>query len=276
MTSNTQTDNAAQEQQPKKIVERSAAYPAISIEEAIRFIESIAKNFPGSPFINRDDIAAVLKTKPHNIHRDIAAAAHYGLLKRQKDSYQVTDLYKTISNPISEAEKAKCLLEVFGFPKLYQELLTKHDGHVIPPELKTHLIRFHKIAEKAAQEVADTFISNARYVGAANEHNILSYKQNLLKATTGGIEYAEVIPPDNSGNLHPDNQKPPPLGGNAGEEGKPPAHDQLFLNEMNNQEKLKIRLSEGKFAYLIYPLNLNSKDIIILNKQIELLQILLE
>ena len=43
---------------------------------------------------------------------------------------------------------------------------------------------------------------------------------------------------------------------------------------MANEEKVKIRLSGGKFAYLIHPLNLTKIDIEILKKQIEQIELI--
>ena len=169
----------------KRIVERSAAYPAILIEEAIPFVAAVLKNFPGNQSVTREDIAAVLPDISA-IHRPIAASVHYGLLNREKGKYQVTKLYKDYSNFLSDFEKRKLLLQIFGEPTLYKEIIAKHDGHVLPTELKTHLIRFHRIVDKVAGEVADDFIKNAEYVGAINENRILNYSQAFTNASEIG------------------------------------------------------------------------------------------
>lgn len=156
-------------------------------------------------------------------------------------------------------------------PKLYQELLSKHDGHAIPAELKTHLIRFHKIADKAAQEVADTFIENAKYTGAANEHGILNHKQALLKLTDSGIEYAEIITENKL------KDQPPELlnviESNQGQ-ANPPQYREL--PPMPDAENIKIPLTEKKVAFLAYPQNIKKRDIEILRKQLDLLELLAE
>lgn len=70
------TDNTFEVQadlyKPKKIIERSASYPGITIEEGEVFVTEIQKHFPGSRIFTRDDAAAVLKRA--SINRDIAAA----------------------------------------------------------------------------------------------------------------------------------------------------------------------------------------------------------
>lgn len=257
----------------KRIVERSAAYPVIGLEEAIPFVATVYKNFPGSIAVSRDDIAAILKTKAYNIHRDIAATVHYGLLSRDKDKYRVTELFKTLANPLSEVEKKKCLLQAFFAPKLYQELITRHDGHVIPPELRTHLIRFHKIAEKAAPSVADGFLENAKFVGAVNEHGILGFKQALEKLD-GNPPKDEQPPVGNASDSQTNYEKPPVE--KPQQETPPPSTPPRLLEEMVNSDKIRVRLTGGKFAFIVHPLDINKTDVAILHKEIEKLQLIVD
>jgi len=186
-------------------------------------------------------------------------------------------------------------LEAFAEPKMYKELIDKHDGHAIPAELRTHLVRFHRIAEKAAPEVADSFIANARYVGAANEFNILQYRHALEKlsstsnATSGtsamssGMTDSSSIPPDI-------NQWQPvydiPGAENTSSVLAAAANTlrnaaggiltQNLLEEMVNTEKAKVRLTDGKIAYITYPTDIKKKDIEILRKQLDVLELLAE
>jgi hypothetical protein len=260
----------------KKQVERSASYPAIKLEDALSFGNEIYANFPGSPSFTRPDVSAVLGS--NDIHRQIAACVQYGLLLRDKDKYKIAERHKIISKThLSEKEKRKCLLEAFGSPKLYSEIIEKHDGNVIPVELKTHLVRFHRIAEKVAEEVAETFKENARYVGAANEHGILNYKEAFAKISDDSLQYAEVITEKNgqkdpsskpdfiqieeNGNKHspPANKLPPPP-----------------LPEHSESEQIKIPLTDKKVAFLSYPIAINKRDIEIMRAQISLLELLVE
>lgn len=48
----------------------------------------------------------------------------------------------------------------------------------------------------------------------------------------------------------------------------------LLIPEMVNAEQVKVRLTEGKFAYFVYPININKKDVLILQKEIDKLDIL--
>lgn len=262
----------------KKPVERSAAYPGITIQEAADFVALILKNFPGSQKISREDIAAVLKKSVSNIQRDIAAAVHYKLLDRDKEGYRVSGLYKTIHNPISEKEKLTALLEAFGAPKLYAELIERHDGHVVPSELKTHLIRFHKIIDKAAPLAAEIFIEGGKYLGVINEHNILNYRQTLNTVQEGNAELHKPTNDAAKSKISEQNKiNHQTISGKASIIAPvQTAPVQLLIEEMNNAEEKKIRLSEGKFAVWKYPKKLSQKDIEIFRKELEILELLVE
>jgi hypothetical protein len=163
-------------------------------------------------------------------------------------------------------------LEAFGKPKLYAEIISKHDGHAIPNEFKTHLIRFHKIVAKAAPFAAELFIQNGKYVGAINESGILNYRETLVKLNNPNIEYAEIITEESSnGNSSEEPIDTGKLNGTNNENQE----RQLLLQRNNlTEEKIKVPLTEKKFAFIVYPSNINQKDIEILKKQIELLELL--
>lgn len=252
----------------KKPVERSVSYPGITIEEALIFTDKVSKNFTPSQIISREDIGAVLNTSANTIVREVAACVNYGLfLKQQKEGYQISTRYKTFTNSLSANEKRKFLLDAFQSPKLYIDLIKKFDGHTIPNEFKTHLIRFHKIAENAANLAAEIFIKNAKFCGILNEYNILtfklSYDQLLSDADIQFEEQLERInKQDEMGNSQDTKQNEKP---------KTP----LLLNEINNKVDKKITLTDGKISIWQYPKNLNKKDIEIFRKEIEILELIL-
>lgn len=265
---NSTSEATLQADKTKRSIVRSAAYPAISLSEALTFVSEVYKNFTAAQFISREDVAAVLKRSPATIQRDVAAAAQYKFFDKAKQGYQISEPYKTIHNFLSEKEKKKCLLEAFGSPKLYADLIAKHDGHALPLELKTHLIRFHQIAENAAAAAAELFVENARFVGALSDNGILNYKKELEKLSDNGVQYAEIIteePPKKEDKVFDFHQKTdllPP--GNTGQQGLP---------NIPNAENVKIPLTGKQVAYLIYPVKITKTDIAILRKQIDILEL---
>ena len=256
----------------KKSVERSAAYPGFSIEDALRYVAEIYKHFR-TAFTKRDDITALVE----NSHpRNIAACVYYLFLNREKDTYQASDLYKTTANPLSDTEKRKCLLEAFAAPKLNSELIEKFDGDTVPPELVIHLHRFHKITEDAAPLAAEVFIKNAKFCGVLGEDNILRYKQTFDRLY--GIATPPAQPDVQIATQSQQTAANPPAVDNASNTNANvlPKQNPLMLEEIVNKEEVKIRLTGNKIAYLIYPNNLTKKDVMILQKQIEQLDLMVE
>ena len=269
----TKIDEVLGEPVAKKVVERSAAYPAISIEDAVKFVSEIYRNFRNS-FAKRSDILDLIE----NSHpRHIAAASYYLLLNREKDTYQVSDFYKSIVNFTSEKEKRQNILKAFSAPKLYIDLIKKFDGDEIPKELKAHLCRFHKITEDAAPLAADIFIKNARYCGILDDKNVLNFKQAVLKSDDTSLQLAEIITEEKTENEN--NQQviidagiaKPSLVEKNSTEVKP-----KLPEEMVNKEEIKIKLTGKRFAYLIFPDDLSKTDVAILRKQIEQLELIAE
>ena len=275
METNTLTAIPSVVKEPRRLIERSASYPGLTLQEAEQFALLVAKSFVATQVINRGDIAAVLKSAEATIQRDIAAAAQFCLFSKSKEGYQISSLLKQISNPLNDAELKKLRLESFKSPKLFAELIEKFDGHVLPVELKTHLIRFHKIAEKAAPIVAEIFIKSAEYCGALNELGFLNYS-HAVQSISVLENYAPL--PNLKIEEHPPVVQPAGIGKPA--EVYTPAgkgeHSQLLLNEMNNKQEVKVNLTGGKFAVIHYPSDLTKKDIEVLRKQLELLELLIE
>ena len=127
-------------------------------------------------------------------NRHIAAAAYYLLLEREKDSYLVTNLYRTIANPLSEKEKREAILQAFEAPKLNRQLLDKFDGDEIPKELTAHLTRFFSITEDAAPIAAAVFIENAKFCG------VLSDDKLNFKLAQARLDFSNGLQPDQQEN----------------------------------------------------------------------------
>jgi hypothetical protein len=250
---------------PERKIERSAAYPAITLQHAIAFTGEIYKNFRSSPTKRSDILKLIEGAHP----RYIAASSYYLLLDRDGDVYKVSDFYIEIVNPISQAEQAKNLLLAFEAPKLNKNLIEKFDGGELPSELQAHLTRFFGITQDAAPLAAEVFLENAKYCGVLTDKNVLLFGTKKLRTDSNEGEGKKV----ESG--EPAQQGP---GGNAVTNPESPAVKQqpLLLEEMVNSDKVRIRLSGGKLAYLLHPLDLNKTDVAILLKEIEKLQLLVD
>ncbi|HMJ70849.1 MAG TPA: hypothetical protein VK508_18230 [Cyclobacteriaceae bacterium] len=249
------TSEDLDESKDRKGIERSAAYPAITLEDAIQYAVIVAKNFPGGKDFDRGDIQAILDKT--GVNRDVAACVHYGLFAKREKKYYVTDVLKKIQYPINEPERIKTLKTCFNTPKLFKDLIEKFDGQPLPTELKVHLVRFHAIAERAADHAANVFIHSGEYCHAIKD-GILDWVE-LTEAARRDLEkekeYTTFEP------VTEVKKKPPPV-----------MHQ--LPQVPDDQEQVKIPLTGGKTAYLSYPKNITAKDVKILSKQIEALELI--
>lgn len=253
---------------PKKVVDRSAAYPNILISAAFEFSREVAKNFPkDATVITRDDIGAIHKSTAAGVQREVSTCAQYGLFLKVEGGYQVSPLLREILFVKDEKTRRRTILTCLKNPKLYKDLIEKFDGHVLPTELDYHLVRDHAISQKASPEAARVFIDNAKYAGALKETGILGVAEVEKQLGDGSIQFAEVIT----------EEQPPPI-----QNGKdvinidPPKrnNEQSLLPPAieANQERSVIRLSGKNYATLIYPENINKKDLLIIRKELDVIE----
>lgn len=247
------------EKSSKKKIFRSAAYPAIDLKEAEGLAQQIAEHFNGKQSVSRSDIAAVLDKSEGFVARPIAALVHYSLLDKTLEGYKLSDLFKDIKNPIDTNELVESRIKAFKSPKLFEELIDKFNGRVVPTELKTHLVRFHSIAEKVADNAAEIFFNSARHAGVLNDKNILKID---IKGNTGNTDYL------GEDYIKDDNEKKPPIKTPL----ELPEHNAGKEIPMHEMEEVPIRLKNGKHAKLIYPADITKKDLIIIRKQIDVLE----
>lgn len=266
----------------KRKVERSAAYPSSSIEQSVEFVRQVRKPFLKAVF-SRESLSAVLGKS--DVKREVSTASQYGLLEKVSgEGYKITQLAEHVLEPISADEKADNCAECFKKPKLYNELIEKYKGQALPSDeqLRVILTRQHGITSAAAPQVVEVFIENAIYVGLLNQQRVLMPTTSTELAVRNKVESAnsdsDKTPETNISN--PSTYTPPqteqPVNHTPASNGND-AHKQHQLSEdLAGKIKITIPLSGKKAAVLVYPENINAKDIKILSMQIEQLALTID
>jgi hypothetical protein len=229
---------------------RSRAYPAIDLQEALEMLQKVTYGL-GWGEHDRDAIAQALGYSSGSSGaaiRKIAALAHYGALQRKQGSYSPTLLARTLLDPKSKAELQVALQKAFLNPALFREIVEAYlpDGKV--PRLLAHTLRIHRIASNAAEEVARVFMASAQFAG--------------ILAADGVFEASYL---ESTGNRPA--VKPQSLSLEESATEPSPAE-----KREEQEQELKISLTDGKFGYIRLPRRLNDQDIRILKKQIEVLE----
>lgn len=238
---------------------RSASYPGLTVSEAFTFTNSVYEKFSTAD-VTRKEIATAIKRHPTGISRDIAAAAAFGFLEKNiakgelEAKYKITKLFSDLLRPENEKEKKIAIITAFGKPKLYQDLIAKFDGQVIPETLVNTLIKHHAITVNASQECADLFVKSGIEAGVINENRVLNYR--VVLSATSKTQYAEVIEETSHQNDSSQNARLPVKVESAS-----------YATETDN--KIPIHLTKNKMAYMVYPQDINDKDIKLLDHAIK-------
>lgn len=181
--SNGATDPAA----PKApVAQRSSPYPSFTIQQSLDLTKAIYDNYGSNFDVTREQTAQVLNQSTTSVQSKMSTAVQYGWLTlKPKIGYRVSDLFIKWMRPISEEQKNEAMLTSFRNPGLYQALITKFDGNVLPPaNLLANILRQdHRIYDSACDEAARIFIENANFLGVLG-----SDKHLRLNSRTSNME----------------------------------------------------------------------------------------
>lgn len=234
-------------------LERSRAYPVISLGPAVEAIQKIVHDL-GSGDHDRSSLTQALGyASPTGLAaRKVAALVHFGLLERDKSTYRVTSLADQILHPKDDEERTRAIREAFVRPAVFNELCDKYAAEgKVPRQLSNLLFRDHQISRNAASDVAQVFLESGTYAGVLNEGGWFT------NANDGAV--VESTPPAPA----------PAEAPTAPRLTSPPAPEAVTAQD---QQRFEIGLSAGR-AQLVVPVELNRNDIVKLRKLLELIEL---
>ena len=152
------------EQKTKR--ERSTAYPAVSLREAVELSEKLIESYSKSPFSRELAVQGIgYKTITGTSAPKIAALVHYGLLERGASTYKNSELSGRITDFKSEEDRKSAIVEAVMNPKLFNSLIQDYSNKAIPSLLKNILISQYKIGRGVADNVSKTFRDSVEFAG---------------------------------------------------------------------------------------------------------------
>ena len=243
--------------------ERSKAYPGANLEDCARYAGLIKVNL-GKGIHDRDSLARAMGYDKASgaVNPKIAALVYFGILQRAAGGYELTRNAARITDPVDEAEKKDELRAAFNRPTLYQELLEKFsvEGQ-IPVQLSTHLHRFHGITAASSSSAGQIFLESGRYAGVLDADGKIIASESSSPA--GETSTSDATTP------------PEEKGATTGRNGN---HQQAATPEPGKgaavaTQRFEFAISEGRTATIVVPSELNERDIRIIKKQIELLEL---
>jgi hypothetical protein len=146
---------------------RSASYPATTLEQAIANAEKLKQDLGKGPF-NRETAARSLGYAgvTGTSSTVISAMVYYDLLVRTGDTYALSALSDEILLHRSDAERQAAIVRAALAPKLFKSLVEQFANRSIPPLLENILMRDYKIInERIARSLKSTFVRTMTFAG---------------------------------------------------------------------------------------------------------------
>ena len=234
--------------------ERSSPYPGADLASCVDAVEKFKKQL-GTGSHDATAIAGAIAngkvTGP--LARKIAAMVYFGLLEKSGKEYRLSDNSSKITNPFNVGEKESTIREAFTMPKLYATLLEKYSGEgEVPRQISNILHREHGIAESASKFAADIFLRSGQYAGVLDTDGRFVDDQD--KNEEEQTEPDDIV----QGNARH------PLG----------LHNRGSGTDRDGQmQHFVVALTNGRSAVLDVPALVNKRDVSILKKQLETLEL---
>ncbi len=157
-------DNVEMKDKAKR--ERSTAYPACSLKEAVEYSKKLLEAYGKSP-MDRESAAKGMgfASLSGASTVKVAALVHYGLLVREGNAYKNSLLSNRITYNTTDEDRVSAVVEAAKKPKLFATLITAYAGQAVPKLLNNILVSTHGINRKVADNVAQTFFDSVEYAG---------------------------------------------------------------------------------------------------------------
>lgn len=145
---------------------RSTAYPNHNLETSIGFTGAMRDKLGSGPY-SRELAAQALghQKVTGTSSAKIAAAVHFGLLKREGNTYSQSEISNMIFSPETDEERSEGIRQAMLSPTLYQKLLAEYNGKGLPTMLDNILVRTYGLLNSVAKQAATDFKKSAEYAG---------------------------------------------------------------------------------------------------------------
>ncbi|WP_270572790.1 hypothetical protein [Bacillus glycinifermentans] len=239
---------------------RSRGYPGVNLEMCVKNAILIRDQF-GRMQVDKESITKALGYSRYSgaVGSKIASLGHFGLLMNSKGTYQLTDLSEKLINQKNNEEYKKALIEAIYQPGLYKEILDKYeDGKVLPNDLPSILLKEHGIFQNACEKAARIFLESTQFAKVINKKKeFTKYQEKRSKGDKNVMKTGSTVKSDED---------------HLGEKSLYSQNEPIF----NQHQNFIFALTEGKFGKTVVPAKLNKRDIQIMKKQIEMLELQIE
>lgn len=151
----------------QKNIERSIAYPALTLESAIAMALKLRDGLGKGPYSREEAAKAAGYSGISGASaRAIAALVHYGLIERNGNTYSQSQNTEEILFPIDDTgfTKKQAIINAARTPKLFEKMIERFKGQSLPGLLENIFMK-EGIAKNSAKEASLTFKETLQYSG---------------------------------------------------------------------------------------------------------------
>jgi hypothetical protein len=175
----------------KKPRQRSKEYPLFTQKSCIEFTETINLKL-GNRFCSGDQLSKTFGKSITSLGSKLSSCKQYDLLELKKgDGYKPTDIFFKITRGRTEEDRFSAKILSLKNPTIYNDLIEKFSGIILPTDLPSIFYWDYKITEGAKDSAAKIFLENLQDLNLISDGGEL----NLAKKESIGEEKDPSIPP---------------------------------------------------------------------------------
>lgn len=159
---------SAYDQSLKKPREKSALYPAVTLDDCLDFIQKI--DSIGGETVPYASVIALMGLKnptTRSFLSRISASKQFGLIITGNSMIQLTDTGRRILTDAHTEKSHSLLVDAFVNPPLYQKLVERFLNRALPPknQLASILVNEYRIIRQVKDLAAECFLKSAESLG---------------------------------------------------------------------------------------------------------------
>jgi hypothetical protein len=245
---------------PTRKRQKSVSHPRYTLQQAVELSKAVYEEGPFN--VDQERLAQRVGYSAAQNGAYIAlraTASAFGLITTDRDSVSVTGEWNEVLFSEDEGKFRRALKDAMRKPGLYKQIIEDFDNRQLPETDRLARLLYtnpkYGILKEAANTAARIFIESATYAGVLNSKGYLDFQETPALNSDVNItnEERDVDFPVNAGDTNRQEKRL-----HQGFSSK--AQDFLSSEEIQNLDRIEVRLSTGKKAYLFLPVPILRAD----------------
>ncbi len=250
--------------------QKSVRYPYYSLGDTIARVKELHKRIGRSP-ASLESLARIMNISPKtkSLNYLLSSAIQFGLMKREKEDYSITQLGNQILYPPKGDEGLKVDLKIaFSTPPLYKQLIERYHGCELPePSILRNMFQNLGVVPNVLDVAVKAFLDSASTASVLKANNHLDFEEEEAGSTIANEEEEQSQTYENLNTKAPGSQRPEEIGENKSNLIMTPPPE----TRVSNAHYLEFITKKGEKAKIQVPRSITREDINRLCKMLEVL-----